>query len=302
MTFLKQLSIFLILFASYLTFAQNDLPMSEGRINGEYSHFNSEKQTTTTTGSFKNNLRTGEWTVKDSADNIIYKRNYKSIYSYTETRSSDNEGVFLQKPFPLIRNNDNLYQYPKFKNEDVLWTKRVWSILPKTDHGQLYSQELLIKINDWINKNKIKFYQDDELSIVIDKQDIDLINRNCAGVTIKKDYFFDKKSGMMMEQIVALTFHLESTKNKEVEKFSVFYPTDGRKLLSSFNVSHKSEKIEHHDDLFFFQDYTEVIYNEANAKGIKIEPDFANIKQYQQTSNDIKQLIISTEHRLWLTD
>lgn len=105
----------------------------------------------------------------------------------------------------------------------------------------------------------------------------------------------------MLEKIVTLTFHVKSAENDEKETFSVFYPTDGRKLLSSFNVSHKSEKIKHYDDLFFFQDYSEIIYNEANAKGIKIEPDFGNIEQYQQTSNHIKQIIISAEHRYWLT-
>lgn len=114
MTYLKQLSISLILFSSILTFAQNHLPISEGRLNGEYSHFNSENQTTTT-GNFKNNLRTGEWIVKDTNNNTLYKRNYNSIYSYTETRSSGNEGVFLQKPFPLIETMTTYINIPSLK-------------------------------------------------------------------------------------------------------------------------------------------------------------------------------------------
>lgn len=301
MTYLKQLPFFLILFASYLTFAQNDLLMSEGRLNGEYSHFNSVNQTTTT-GSFKNNLRTGEWTIRDSTDNIIYRRNYNSIFSYSETRVSGSIEGGSQKLYSIERNSEGLYQYPKFEIKDVLWTKRVWSILPERDHGQLYSQEILIRINDWIKKDEIKIYQDDELSALVNKQDVNFSNNNCIGVTMKKDYFFDKKLGLMLEKIVALTFYLENVKTNEIKTFSIFYPTDGRKLLSSFNVSHNSEKIEHYDDLFFFKDYNEIIYNEANAKGIKIEPDFANIEQYQQTSSDIKQIIVSAEHRLWLMD
>lgn len=301
MTFLKQLSISFILSSSILTFAQNDLPISEGHLNGEYSHFDSENQTTTA-GNFKNNLRDGKWIIKDTSDNIVYKRNYKSIYSYTETRISGNEGVFLQKPYALKRNDDKLYEYPKVEIKDVLWTKRVWSILPETGHGQLYSQELLIRINKWVNEDKIVIYKDDELSTLINKQDIDLSDNECVGVTMKKDYFFDKELGIMIEKIVALTFHVESAENENMQTFSIYYPTDGRKLLSSFSVSHESDKIIHYDDLFFFQNYTEIIYNEANAKGIKIDPDFTNTEQYQKNSNAIKQLILSTEHRLWLTD
>ena len=178
----------------------------------------------------------------------------------------------------------------------------MWSILPETDHGQLYSQEFLIRINKWVNEDKIVIYKDDELSTLINKKDVDLSDNKCVGVTMKKDYFFDKELSIMVEKIVALTFHVKSAENEDMQTFSIYYPKDGRKLLSSFNISHKSDKIKHYDDLFFFKDYTEVIYNEANAKGLKIEPDFTNAEQYQQKSNAIKQLIVSTEHRLWLMD
>lgn len=285
-------------FSSFLSLGQSGLPMSDGRLNGEYSNFDNQNSLTTS-GEFKNNLRVGEWTVKDSSEKIIYKRNYKSIYSYTETRFSGSVAGGSQKLYPLKRSNTNLYQYPEYEN--ILWTKRVWSILPEKDHRQLYSQETLIRINEWIKNGTINVYEDDELSKVIETQDIDLDNSNCTGVTMKKDYFFDEDLGIMLEKIVELTFYVENIDNEKLQTFSLFYPTDGRKLLSSFNISHKSEKIKHYDDLFFFQDYSEVIYNEANAKGIKIEPDFANIEKYQQTSNEIKQIIISTEHRLWLT-
>lgn len=307
MYYQKQLPFFLILLLIAISSsAQNDLPTSNGILNGQYLKFDDDTQTTTS-GKFKNNLRIGEWIIRDSSDQIVLTRQYHSIYSYTEKRTKPTDVDYeLEETtnikFTTERDSFGLYKLPKVNYTNIIWSKRVWTLLPEVEHGQLYSQEILIRVNQWINNGKIKVYKDDELSAVIDKQEVDLNNKKCIGVTMKKDYFFDKKSGMMMEQIVALTFHVESTKNEEKETFSIFYPTDGRKLLSSFNVSHKSDKIKHYDDLFFFQDYTEVIYNEANAKGIKIEPDFANIKQYQQTSNAIKQLIVSTEHRLWIMD
>ena len=169
-------------------------------------------------------------------------------------------------------------------------------------HGQLYSQEVLIKISDWVKEDKIKVYKDDEISKLISGDGFDVSSRKIEGVTVKKDYFFDKTIRLMEERIVGITFHLKSEETGSNQAFSIYYPTDGRKLLSSFNVSNKSGKIEHYDDLFFFRNYADMIYKEESKNTSTSKPNFNDIGKYQGKSNAIHILLLTEEHKYWLKD
>ncbi len=298
-SFLKTfLPIFLFLFYS---FSQQQLPIQNGKLDGSFQSYDSLTGLTTF-GSFQNNTRLGEWTIKEENGNYIYQRTYESFNSFDEKKIYQKKASHSMYSQLVERNAEGLYIYEDIDNKNVSWSKRVWSILPKKRHGQLYSQEVLIKINSWVKNGKIKAYKNDEMSKLIPEKEFNISNQKIEGVTLKKDYCFDKTTHLMQERVVAVTFHLKGHKTEKNQAFSIFFPTDGRKLLSSFKVQNESEQIKHYDDLFFFNDYVDIIYNEENAYGRKVDLDFSNIEQYQKVSNEIKALILRMEHRLWLED
>ena len=300
---LKHLTLSFIALAvfSVLGHSQNLLPFKNGKLEGSFQNYDSLTGLTTF-GSFHNNARSGEWIIKEEDGKYVYQRIYESFYSFDEKKIYQKKARHRVFKHPIERNDKGLLIYPEIDNSNVSWSKRVWSILPEKHHGQLYSQEVLIKVSQWVEEGKIKVYKDDEMSKLIPEKEFKVSNQKIEGVTIKKDYYFDKPNRLMQERIVAITFHLKDNKTGKNQAFSIYYPTDGRKLLSSFNVQNESERIEHYDDLFFFQNYVDIIYNEENAYGRTVDLDFTNIDQYRQTSNDIKTLIINQEHRLWLED
>ncbi len=298
-SFLKTfLPIFLFMFCSI---SQEQLPIQNGKLEGSFQNFDSLTGLTTF-GSFKNNKRSGEWTVKGDEGKIVYQRTYESFNSFDEKKIYQKKASHFKYKHPIERNGEGLYIYEDIDNDNVSWSKRVWSILPEKQHGQLYSQEVLIKINDWVKKGKVKVYKNDEMSKLIPEEDFNVSNQKIEGVTLKKDYYYNETNHLMQERVVAITFHLESDGTKGIQTFSVFYPTDGRVLLSSFKVQNESKRIAQYDDLFFFNDYVDIIYNEENAYGRKADLDFSDVEQYQKVSNEIKTLILITEHRLWLED
>lgn len=303
MNYLKHLVLSFItlsLFCSF-GFSQDLLPYKNGKLEGPFQYYDSLTGLTTW-GSFENNTRSGEWTIKNEEGKIVYQRKYESYFSFDEKKIYQNKASHSKYKHPIERNANGLYIYPEIDNKNVLWSKRVWSVLPEKHHGQLYSQEVLIKISKWFKEDKIKVYKDDEMSKLIPEVNSNISNQKIEGVTIKKDYYFDKSTHLMQERIIAITFHLKDNKTGKNQALCIYYPTDGRKLLSSFKVHNESQQIEHYDDIIFFQNYVDIIYNEANAYGKKVSLDFSDIEQYQQTSNDIKALIINQEHRLWLED
>lgn len=300
MTYLKQLSIYFILSSSLVTFAQNDLQISEGRLNGEYSHFDNENQTTTS-GKFKKNLRSGEWTVRDSSNQVVLTRKYHSIYSYTEKHTNvdqKKEEGFSTK-FSLERASVGLYQFPNIENSNVLWSKRVRSVLPKNQNEILYAQNYLDKIESFIKAEKFILYANDELSQILPPENINFKNNKLRAISVKKDYFFEKISKMMQERIVAITFHLESLDTGVESRFHVFYPSEGRKLFSSFKISDDNKLIQNIDDLLFFKNYSEIIYQEENLNPEK-PLDLKNIDKYKKESDAIKRQILEVEHEYWV--
>lgn len=299
MTYLKQLSIALILVSSFLTNAQNELPTSKGQLNGEYSHFDSENNTTTT-GKFKDNLRSGEWIVRDSSNQIVLTREYHSIYSYIEKQTHNNEKVNDSRTkFPLERDSIGLYKFPNIKNSNVLWSKRVKSVLPKNQNKILYAQNYLDKIESFIKTEEFTLYANDELSEILPPENIDFKNSKLLAISIKKDYFFEKSSKMMQERIVAMTFHLKNHDKEGESNFHIYYPTDGRRLFSSFKTSNGNETIQNLDDFLFFKDYSEIIYQEENFNPDK-PLDLENIEKYKKESDAIKRLVLEVEHEYWV--
>lgn len=299
MTYLKRLTFSLLLISSIITFAQNDLLISEGRLNGKYSHLDSENKTTTT-GEFKDNLRSGKWTVRDSSNQIVLTREYHSIYSFTEKRTNiDQEKEIFSTEFSLKRDSIGLYKFPGIENSNVLWSKRVRSVLPKNQNKILYAQNYLNEIESFLKTEKFTLYANDELSEVLPPENIDFVNSKLLAISLKKDYYFEKASKMMQERIVAVTFHLENKDKGTKTCFHIYYPTDGRRLFSSFNISNDNKLIQNLDDLLFFKDYGEVIYREEHFNPDK-SLDLENIDNYKKESDAIKRLILEIDHEYWV--
>tara|TARA_B100000508_G_scaffold141092_1_gene146412 strand:+ start:67942 stop:68826 length:885 start_codon:yes stop_codon:yes gene_type:complete len=276
--------------------AYSQLPMKNGRLNGHFEQINPNNETVVK-GDFTDNFRTGKWTITYDSTDVIYTRDYSSKYGFKAT-DSENENPTIVK-FDLIRDSSGLYNYPKALDSNIVWSKRVVSILTRKNNEEIYSANLLSAINKLVKKNEIKAYDDDEFSIVINKESFDVTNCELDRITLKKDYYYDKSLQMMIERIVALNFHLKGDDNK-LNSFSIYYPTDGRKLLSSLTINYNSE-IKHLDDFVFFRQYSDIIYDENKLDGSMISPDLDNPSKYEDLSTRVKSLIINAEHSFWLS-
>lgn len=307
MNSLKHLTISMLVLLSISTNAQNDLPMSEERLNGKYSSFDSENNLTTS-GEFKNNLRVGKWIVKDTSDRVILTREYHSVYAFTEkhlsalwretktTNANHRLEETIHIDFPLEKDSIGLYKFPPVADSNVVWSKRVRSILPREENKIIYAKDFLTKLRSLSSYN---VYTDDELSEVLPREKIDFKNSKLVAISLKKDYFFEKTINMMQERIVAITFHLENKKTGLESSFSVYYALFGRLLLSTFAANSDNELIKNLDDLLFFQDYSEIIYQEEHFD--LDEPlDLKNIEKYSKKSDDIKRLVLEVEHKYWV--
>lgn len=299
MDYIKKLVVLLVLCISSLTATtQNNLPLTEERLNGKYTNFDS-KNKTTTSGEFINNNRVGEWAVHDSLNKVVLKRNYHTAFSFTEKRVNKEEEAKDIK-FLIQRDSTGLYEYPLIEESNVVWSKRVWSVLPKKENKEFYKQDYLTKIESLLNDEKIIIYRNGELSEILPHETIDLKKSKLLAISLKKDHFFEKTSKMMQERIVAITFHIETQDVGENLSFSVYYPTDGRKLFSSYETTNNNEQVNTLDDLFFFKNYGDIIYKEMSSSTSNETLDLTNINKYKKQSNEIKKLIIESEHRLWL--
>lgn len=290
-------SLFQVLLCATFTYAQNVFPIKNNRLHGEYS--NSQKNLTIS-GSFENNLRKDVWTVTDSSGNVIYSRNYTSPYTYIEKRQQNNT-VSSTQGIAIERDSSGLYVYPSINFKNVLWSKRVWAILPAQQVPELHDTRLMDYITKWVKNKKLTAYHDDQLSTVVNEKDFDLSDKSIKGVTIKKDYYYDDSLCMMLEKLICLTFYLTDKSGLE-SSFSLHYASNTRELLQLFPVENKNERIENIDDLIFFNDLESVIYRTGAPNQKDIKPDFSQTKQYTSLSKEVLMVILETEHNYWFKE
>lgn len=291
----KNLVLYMLLF-NFLCFSQNSIPLEKNRLQGEYT---SKLKGFFIKGTFENNLRKGKWTVTDSLGNIIYSRNYEKPFTYIENKKQD---VTISGYEPIRRDSTGLYRYPKVNYKKVLWSKRVWSVLPKIENPYFYDKNLLDSIQKRVKTQKLIAYSDDQLSVAINRNSFDLSAMSLQGVAIKKDYYFDSSLSMMLEKIVCLTYFLSDRATGKEFSFSLYYSGDTRKLFQSFPINSKSGNIQNLDDLIFYQGLASIIYRTGTPGQKNIKPDFLNTDQYVSQSNQIMKLILETEHKYWLKE
>ena len=231
--------IFSIFVCAGICYSQTTLPLVNNSLNGTYKNIDVSSNTVVQ-GEFDNNLRSGLWTIEDTVGNIVYSRKYIGPYTFVEKNNDSDKSKM--KPITLQKNEDGLYEYPEINNQDVLWSKRVWCILPKNENPNLYNPSFLDQINQEVKTESLVAYRDDKISTVINSTDFDLSEKELEGVALKKDYYYDSTKKMMLQKVICFTFYLSDSRSGERSAFSLYYSSDTRELLQSFPIKRKSRR------------------------------------------------------------
>jgi hypothetical protein len=289
---------------------QPKLPLQKGTVHGEYQSFHNNGQLKAE-GNFFFNQRIGEWKVYNEEGEIIAKRYFDSLgrINVIVPTLSDNPVIELlnQPQYIVERNEAGYYKFQHIKEGDIVWSKRVWSFLPKGDNPDIYNFDWMATLNDFemhedlSNKRDIKVYKDDEFkSFYEDDEYIDLTDLKFLGVGIKKDYFYDVVRHRTDARVIGITVFAEDTTTKEIKDFTLYYPTDLRPLLVKQEIDHDVPNISNLDDIFFLNAYGEIIYEEATvyAKDDQFDPRKAS--DFIAFSKEIKTQVIEAAHKLWV--
>jgi len=297
----KLLIVITILISNSILFSQENLTYEnknikciyqkdDGLLNGKYQSYYKNKQKKAE-GYFKNNNRSGVWTVWDKNGNILVQRNYKSPYNF--------EQLVPTKPSPLKYtpkyNSDKYLKYFKLEEKNIVWSKKYYSFISSDNNPILFSNNTLNNVVlENIKNGNIQIYSDEELSIKLNINDIK-INNNIEYYLAKEVYIYDKERALSEKRIIGLRPKFKNTK----ESFWIYFPNIRKYLAQQRVVVNNNVKyIKSLDDLFFYNYYssnylpvTNIFYTDQTNETVR---DIEKV-----SSNDIEITIIEIEHNIW---
>jgi len=263
-------------------------------------------------GQFKNNLRTGLWTVWDSTGRMRMQRDYKSVFEYKRVFPPiSNAG-----PIPLVsqdkyvpkRNAHGYYEYAYLKEMDVYASTRIWQTVYKNGNEWIFKNNAFFdtlcklilhdSISEFHVPDTILVFEDDDF--IVPKRNAPFIE--VVGLKIKEDWFFDKLRLISETRILGIcpivkVKSAEGDFTKEIELGWLYYPTI-RKALAAQKVSIEGcPNITNLDDVFINRYFGGEIYKETNYWDRKIADYTSNV---QKESTQIKLNLIDWEHNIWL--
>jgi len=298
----KILLILAIVINSSILFSQNNITYENdsirceykkenGLLNGKYQSFYKNNNQKKAEGYFKNNNRSGVWTVWDKNGNIVAQRNYKSPYNF--------EQLVPNKPQPLKYtpkyNSDKYLEYFQLKEKNIVWSKKVYSIISPENNPILFTNNTLnnVLIENIKNEN-IQIYSDDEFSKKLNINEIKL-DDNIEYYLIKEAWLYDKERALFEKRIIGLRPKFKNSKTS----FWIYFPSTRKYLAQQKIVVNNSIKnIKSLDDLFFFNYYSSNILSEMNI--FYTDETKETIRDIEKkSSNDIEINIIEIEHDIW---
>jgi hypothetical protein len=275
-----------------------------GCLHGEYKSFH-DNGTLKTEGNFFFNRRIGDWKIYDAMGEVITQRHYdslgvpqvvKPLASNTISQQEENK-----QSYKLERDSLGVYKFQHIYEKNIVWTKRVWSFLPQKYNTALYDFNWFGLLNGVTAERTFHVYKNDEFSEFYEHDDhIELTNMQLIGIAVKKDYFYESISNKMDARVLGIILFAEDTLKNEVQEFILYYPIGLRNVLVKKDLQHEDPNIKNLDDLFFFNAYSEIIYQELYLNTNRIVFNPKNEKEYVDFSKRIKSEIIQVEHDEWI--
>lgn len=280
-----------------------------GKLIGTYvsSYNNGTKRAE---GNFKNNIRSGIWTVYDSTGRKIHQRNYTNhlIYerTYPEKEKVGAASLFDTLFYQLKYNKDGFIEYSTLTERMVIYEARVWRELKKESNPILFSKNLLYKtiynhLKDSLSKS---FFSSDEQFVkqLSQKELAKFSEKNYTIISykIKEDSFYDNERCVFETRIIGICpVGINKATKDTTDLFWVYYPYE-RKNLAAVKIKGISEKVKSLEDLFFLRNFTSEIYKLSNEKDLKLSDYCKTSEQVKSEQQRIEINLIEVEHEIWM--
>ncbi|MFP5470463.1 MAG: hypothetical protein ACLGGV_02620 [Bacteroidia bacterium] len=237
-------------------------------------------------GKYLNNQKVGKWKIYDTKGEKILKRTYTNSYNF-----KDDNGYTHQE----TRSESNLIVFENIKENDVVWSKRLWKDIPNTKENSIIYNEI-----DAINII-VSILLNDKNSLVVVSTNDDFrekisfpknISKNdIVSLKIKEDSFYDKSRRFMETRIISL-----GLVQKDSTVYWVYYPSIREHLNIPINekIRHQ-DYIQNIDDLFLYNHFYSEIYKESNIQDKTINELLSDTIQAEMQKTKIKLEIIDVE-------
>lgn len=258
---------------------------ANGMFNGNFTSYHPNGKIKAT-GKYLNNQKVGKWKIYNINGEKILERNYTNSCNF-----KDDNGYIYQE----TRNENNLILFKNIKENDVIWSKRLWKDIPNNkENSFIYADNDVINIivsillNDENNLVVVSTNDDFGEKISFPKN---ISKNDIVSLKIKDDSFYDKSRRLMETRIISLGLvHKDST------VYWVYYPS----LREHLNLPVK-QKLKHQDyiqnidDLFYFSHFNGEVYKESNIQDKSINELYSDKIQAEMQKTKIKLEIIDVE-------
>lgn len=284
----------------------------EGKMNGEYISFY-HNGTLKAKGNFKNNVRTGIWTVYDTLGRKVHERNYSQDFLsfqklFPEKEKTGPASLFDTSFYHAIKNKEGIIPYYELKERAVLFSSRIWRNIPQKQNKIFYDKNLLYQTiyNFVTDSSNLSYCSSDEnftkQLFPSQLKKYSTKDYKIIDYKIKEDLIFDGERMVSESRIIGICPVAINLKTKDTSDLFWAYFPYLRKPFSQVATKIKNEKGETQslDDLFFFRNFSSVIYKRSNAEDVSIK-DYAKTSEKQEKErNRVEVEMIEAEHQFWM--
>lgn len=219
------------------------------------------------TGNFSEGQRIGIWSLHDEKGNVIFQRNYSSLFEFEQMVPllPNNEAIQLlaQPVYQPTKDSNQLYNYFPLQEREVSIISRVWRELSPEKNTELVNQNILNDILIEIQTGKITAYNHEQFLEIIPSETFkDLTKLELVSFRIKEDFFIDNTRQMSETRILGLCPVVKKSKDAQPEELCWLYYPYIRSFLSTYKIENDDPKIENIEDLIFFRNINGEIYKD----------------------------------------
>lgn len=256
-----------------------------GLLDGKYiSYYASGKKKAE--GSYKNNLRTGKWFVWDSAGTKI---------------------EHVVKPDTTARTGEGYHAYYFLREQDVYMESRIWRDIFKESNPLLFSNASFADtLIQWVLRDSVQLYYDEDFLSPIPHERITKLNTEdtyeVVQYKLKEDWFINRSRGVTSFRplgICPVLIPRNAARGESVYLGWLYFPQI-RGLLATQKVQDKTKPVLHLDDLFWYRQFSSVIYKQTNLYDKPVAELVKGEAQAMREAERIALSLIEWEHYYWL--
>lgn len=290
---------------------QMEYETKDGRLNGKYisKYDNGTKRAE---GSFKDNLRTGIWTVYDTLGRKIHQREYTDHLTYKklfpEKESKGPASLLDSSIYTPTKNKNGYIEYFPLAERMVVFTTRVWRELTPVLNKVIFEKDVLYKaVYSFVTDSTQTSYCSktenfkDKMTVK-DLRAYSLKNYKIIAWKLKEDFIYDIERNVSETRIIGICPVGVNTQSKDTsDLYWVYFPMMRLPFAAMImkNKAVSSTPISM-DDYFFQRKFSGEIYKQSNRDDLLISEYCSTPEKVKFEQQRIEIEMIETEHEIWL--